>query len=47
MGLEKKRIGAKVMKWAASGETAELHCASNEVEDTRLSPTLLCSLDTI
>ncbi len=32
------------MNGAASGEIAELQCASNEVEDTCLSPPLLCSL---
>lgn len=32
------------MKDPVSGEIAELHCANNEVEDTCLSPPLLCSL---
>lgn len=35
------------MNGAASGEIAELQCASNEVEDTCLSPPLLCSLGEI
>lgn len=32
------------MNGAASGEIAELQCASNEVEETCLSPPLLYSL---
>lgn len=31
------------MHGAASGEIAELQCANNEVEDSCLSPPLLCS----
>lgn len=41
MGLEEGRI---VVNGAASAKIAELQCASNEVEDTCLSPPLHCSL---
>ena len=44
MGLEKRGTRFKSLNGAASGEIAELQCVSNEVEDTCLSPPLLCSL---